>query len=63
MVFVNYGRVEDFEELSATLVDVTGCIAIARYGKIFRGSKVTFGGMLEVLQKCKIPKIIDTYNH
>ena len=41
-MYVNYGRVEDFQRLERTLgVNVTGKIAIARYGKIFRGDKVT----------------------
>ncbi|XP_071788904.1 N-acetylated-alpha-linked acidic dipeptidase 2-like [Asterias amurensis] len=41
LVYVNYGRVEDFQRLERTLgVNVTGKIAIARYGKIFRGDKV-----------------------
>ncbi len=41
LVYVNYGRVEDFQLLERTLgVNVTGKIAIARYGKIFRGDKV-----------------------
>ena len=41
MVYVNYGRVEDFQKLERELgINVTGKIAIARYGKIFRGDKV-----------------------
>ncbi|XP_031563735.1 N-acetylated-alpha-linked acidic dipeptidase 2-like [Actinia tenebrosa] len=41
LVYVNYGRTEDFETLKNQLkVNVTGKIAIMRYGKIFRGDKV-----------------------
>jgi hypothetical protein len=41
MVYVNYGRIEDFQYLEKNLsVSVNGCIAIVRYGKIFRGDKV-----------------------
>lgn len=39
LVYVNYGRVEDFEKLKAVGVNITGKIAIARYGYIFRGNK------------------------
>ena len=40
-MYVNYGRVQDFELLKTNLsVNVTGKIAIMRYGKIFRGNKV-----------------------
>lgn len=42
LVYVNYGRVQDFELLKTNLsVNLTGKIAIMRYGKIFRGNKVT----------------------
>ena len=41
LVYVNYGRVEDFELLRDNFsVSVNGCITIIRYGKIFRGDKV-----------------------
>ncbi|XP_072031805.1 N-acetylated-alpha-linked acidic dipeptidase 2-like isoform X2 [Amphiura filiformis] len=40
LVYVNYGRIEDFQKLDEELkVNVTGKICIARYGKIFRGDK------------------------
>ncbi|XP_038074787.1 N-acetylated-alpha-linked acidic dipeptidase 2-like [Patiria miniata] len=40
LVYVNYGRVEDFQLLEGSLnMNVTGKIAVARYGKIFRGDK------------------------
>ncbi|KAI8504230.1 hypothetical protein Bbelb_182980 [Branchiostoma belcheri] len=43
VVYVNYARVEDFERLRDELnVDVTGKVAIARYGKIFRGEKAKY---------------------
>lgn len=44
-MFVNYGRVEDFTTLIELGVNMTGKIALCRYGKIFRGSKV--GGKLD----------------
>ncbi|XP_051783133.1 N-acetylated-alpha-linked acidic dipeptidase 2 [Erpetoichthys calabaricus] len=41
LVYVNYGRTEDFHKLQRELeVNCTGKIVIARYGKIFRGNKV-----------------------
>ncbi|XP_043927758.1 glutamate carboxypeptidase 2-like [Protopterus annectens] len=41
LVYVNYARIEDFIKLKRDLkVNCTGKIAIARYGKIFRGNKV-----------------------
>ncbi|XP_073518154.1 putative N-acetylated-alpha-linked acidic dipeptidase [Phyllobates terribilis] len=41
LVYVNYGRTEDFFYLDRVLhISVQGKIAIARYGKIFRGNKV-----------------------
>ncbi|CEP61420.1 M28 family metallopeptidase LALA0_S03e02454g [Lachancea lanzarotensis] len=41
-VFVNYGTKEDFELLKSQKVNLKDKIAIARYGKIFRGLKVKF---------------------
>jgi N-acetylated-alpha-linked acidic dipeptidase len=38
-VYANYGRREDFELLAKMGVNVSGCIVLARYGKLFRGSK------------------------
>ncbi|KAJ8410841.1 hypothetical protein AAFF_G00187980 [Aldrovandia affinis] len=41
LVYVNYGRTEDFFQLERDLkINCTGRIVIARYGKIFRGNKV-----------------------
>ncbi|CAL9683855.1 unnamed protein product [Knipowitschia caucasica] len=41
MVYVNYGRTEDFFQLEREMgLNVTGKIVIVRYGKIFRGNKV-----------------------
>ena len=41
LVYVNYGRVEDFETLENVLnVSVKGKIAFMRYGAIYRGDKV-----------------------
>jgi N-acetylated-alpha-linked acidic dipeptidase len=39
-VFVNYGTYQDYEDLVAANVTLKGHIAIAKYGKIFRGLKV-----------------------
>ncbi|CAL4102285.1 unnamed protein product, partial [Meganyctiphanes norvegica] len=41
VVYVNYGRVEDFEQLDKLGVNISGHIVMARYGKIFRGNKIT----------------------
>ncbi|XP_063803909.1 putative N-acetylated-alpha-linked acidic dipeptidase isoform X2 [Pseudophryne corroboree] len=44
LVYVNYGTVEDFHYLTRNLsLNLTGTVAIARYGKIFRGDKVKHG--------------------
>ena len=40
-VFVNYGRIEDFEKLASLGVSVKGKIAIMKYGGIYRGNKVS----------------------
>lgn len=40
VIYVNYGRVEDFDKLEEFGVNVSGSIVIARYGKIFRGNKL-----------------------
>lgn len=41
LVYVNYGRTEDFFQLEREMgINVTGMIVIVRYGKIFRGNKV-----------------------
>ncbi|TRY76729.1 hypothetical protein TCAL_09217 [Tigriopus californicus] len=39
-VYVNYGRVKDFQDLETLNVSVKGRICVMRYGKIFRGNKV-----------------------
>ena len=39
-MYVNYGRIEDYDKLKELNIDVNGTIAIARYGQIFRGDKV-----------------------
>ncbi len=39
VVFVNYGLIEDYEQLKVLGVSVRGKIAIARYGRSFRGIK------------------------
>ncbi len=40
VVYANYGRLEDFNQLAAKHVDLHGKIVIARYGANFRGVKV-----------------------
>ncbi|XP_077970867.1 putative N-acetylated-alpha-linked acidic dipeptidase isoform X2 [Styela clava] len=40
LVYVNYGTIEDFLNISK-IIDLDEKICIARYGKIFRGDKVT----------------------
>lgn len=42
VVYVNKGRKEDFESLKAMGVDLTGKIALARYGGNYRGFKAKF---------------------
>ena len=42
VVYVNYGRKEDFETLKTLGVDVKGKIVLARYGGNFRGYKAKF---------------------
>lgn len=39
-VYVNYGTYQDFEDLIKANISLTGKIAIAKYGGIFRGLKV-----------------------
>ena len=40
MIYVNYGRTEDFEYLVKNNVSCKGKIVIVRYGENFRGDKV-----------------------
>jgi N-acetylated-alpha-linked acidic dipeptidase len=40
VVYANYGRLEDFDQLAAQHIDLHGKIVIARYGSNFRGVKV-----------------------
>lgn len=42
VVYANFGRKEDFEQLEALGVDIRGRIVLARYGGNFRGYKVKF---------------------
>src|SRR6185295_17304568 len=39
LVYVNYGRIEDYEQLERMGVSARGAIVIVRYGGIFRGVK------------------------
>lgn len=41
LVYAHYGRKQDYDELEAKGVDLTGKIVITRYGGIFRGLKVS----------------------
>ncbi len=45
IVYVNYGRKEDFEALPELGVDLKGKIALARYGGNFRGYKAKYAEM------------------
>ncbi len=40
VVYANYGRLEDFNELAAQHIDLRGKIVLCRYGSNFRGVKV-----------------------
>ncbi|HKF50056.1 MAG TPA: M28 family metallopeptidase [Terracidiphilus sp.] len=40
VVYANYGRLEDFDQLAAEHIDLHGKIVIVRYGSNFRGVKV-----------------------
>jgi N-acetylated-alpha-linked acidic dipeptidase len=40
VVYANYGRLEDFDQLAAQHIDLTGKIVLVRYGSNFRGVKV-----------------------
>jgi len=42
LVYVNYGRAEDYDVLAKEGISLKGRIAIARYGKLFRGDKLAF---------------------
>ena len=42
-MYLNYGRVEDYITFqNYTSINITGKIVLARYGKIFRGDKVSW---------------------
>ncbi|CAE6521283.1 unnamed protein product [Rhizoctonia solani] len=40
LVYVGYGRKQDFDELAAAGHNLTGSVALVRYGAVFRGLKV-----------------------
>ncbi|CAL4059730.1 unnamed protein product [Meganyctiphanes norvegica] len=40
VVYVNYGREEDFHYLDTLNISVKDCIVLTRYGQIYRGNKV-----------------------
>ena len=63
LVYANYGTKEDYDDLVATGVNVTGKIVITRYGGIFRGLKVSrvlyftsFPSQVSHLNRLKEPK-------
>lgn len=59
LMYVNYGRVEDYQWLvSNKSINVTGKIVIARYGKIFRGDKVTEGAVQWVMVAGDVSKYL-----
>jgi N-acetylated-alpha-linked acidic dipeptidase len=39
LVFINYGKLEDYDTLTSMNISVSGCVCIARYGISFRGSQ------------------------
>jgi len=41
LIYVNYGRREDFEFLASKEIQFADSICIARYAKNFRGNKVS----------------------
>jgi N-acetylated-alpha-linked acidic dipeptidase len=45
VVYANYGRPEDFDELAAQHIDLHGKIVLCRYGNNFRGVKVYIAQM------------------
>ncbi|KAJ3907488.1 Zn-dependent exopeptidase [Lentinula edodes] len=52
LVYVNYGTKQDFEALLSAGVNLTGKIALARYGEVYRGIKVEnaqFSGAIGLL--------------
>lgn len=55
LVYVNYAMVEDFQELREMNISVKGQIVIAKYGKIYRGDKVSIID--------QIGQVMFTYNH
>ena len=50
--YANYGQRSDFVALAAMGLNMTGKIALVRYGHVYRGNKVSntaeFGGMLDL---------------
>jgi N-acetylated-alpha-linked acidic dipeptidase len=40
LIFANYGRKSDYDELVEKGVNFTGAIVLARYGRVFRGLKI-----------------------
>ena len=64
LVYVNYGTELDFKTLANYSISLNGSIAIIRYGKIFRGSKVrAVKYCLDQLCSCTTYTRVDNKNH
>ena len=45
LVYVNYGKYDDFKLLLKKNVNCSGKVVIAKYGHVFRGDKVQLDNM------------------
>jgi len=41
LIYANYGQKEDFDRLAQEGIDLRGSIVLVKYGKVFRGLKVS----------------------
>ena len=68
-MYVNYGRMEDFQLLASMNISLSGCVCIARYGMIFRGSKVRHCVFIQYVctygysQVCYVPELCGVCDH
>jgi hypothetical protein len=67
LVYVNYGRQQDYKRLRDYNISLNGSIAMIRYGRIFRGSKVcgvaTMFILFAILRHKNLPTLYHaTYN-
>lgn len=46
LIYVNYGRFEDYQKLQEMNVSLIGKIVIARYGQTYRGAKAQYAQQL-----------------